>query len=55
MYFLFFRKKESTKEKTRGCAFLLCTVPAQASAVAAAKSQCHILSLCKVLLVRFLF
>ena len=45
MYFLFFRKKESTEEKTRGCAFLLCTVPAKAGAVIAAKSQCHILEL----------
>lgn len=35
------RQKESSKEKARGCALLLCSVPAKASPVVAAKGQGH--------------
>jgi len=43
--FFFLSARKKNQERTRGCAFLLCTVPTKASAVRAAKSQCHIFEL----------
>jgi hypothetical protein len=37
--FFLYRQKESSKEKPPGCVLLLCTVPALARSLVAAKAQ----------------